>query len=182
MLNDNWQPNRSTASAGAEQLGFSDVGAGRNDGAPCLLAVDERRHRRRKRSASHLRHHTGQRLEAGCPICAEWVPSAPSPPPRNPTQDQRWLAQEQGHVVEGADWFSEYEPSVQAYLDSPNTLQELQQAVSAPKPGYDIHHIVEKTSAEQDGFPKLMINGSENLVRIPRFKHREITGGLYDEE
>jgi len=109
-------------------------------------------------------------------------PSAPSPPPRNPTQDQRWLAQEQGHVVEGADWFSEYEPSVQAYLDSPNTLQELQQAVSAPKPGYDIHHIVEKTSAEQDGFPKLMINGSENLVRIPRFKHREITGGLYDEE
>jgi len=104
------------------------------------------------------------------------------PPPRNPTQDHRWLAQEQGHVVEGADWFSEYEPSVQAYLDSPNTLQELQQAVSAPKPGYDIHHIVEKTSAEQDGFPKLMINGSENLVRIPRFKHREITGGLYDEE
>jgi hypothetical protein len=89
---------------------------------------------------------------------------------------QRWLAQEQRHVVEGADWFSEYEPSVQAYLDSPKTLQELQHAVSAPKPGYDIHHIVEKTSAEQDGFPKLMINAPENLVRIPRFKHWEITG------
>jgi hypothetical protein len=89
---------------------------------------------------------------------------------------QRWLAQGQRHVVEGADWFLEYEPSVRAYLDSPKTLQELQQAVSAPKPGYDIHHIVEKTSAEQDGFPKLMINGPENLVRIPRFKHWEITG------
>ena len=33
-----------------------------------------------------------------------------------------------------------------------------------------------KTSAEQDGFPKLKINGPENLVRTPRFKHWEITG------
>jgi hypothetical protein len=88
---------------------------------------------------------------------------------------QRCLAHEQRHVVEGADWFSEYEPSVQAYFDSPKTLPELQQAVSAPKPGYDIHHIVEKTSAEQDGFPPWMINGPENLVRIPRFKHWEVT-------
>jgi hypothetical protein len=88
----------------------------------------------------------------------------------------RWLARDRGHAIEGADWFSEYEPSVQAYLDPSKTLQELQQAVSAPKPGYDIHHIVEKTSAEQDGFPKLMINAPENLVRIPRFKHWEITG------
>jgi hypothetical protein len=89
---------------------------------------------------------------------------------------QRWVAQEQRHVVEAPDWFLEYEPSVQAYLDSPKALQELQQAVSTPKPGYDIHHIVEKTSAEQDGLPKLMINDPENLVRIPRFKHWEITG------
>lgn len=88
----------------------------------------------------------------------------------------RWLAQNRGHIIEGADWFSEYEPSVRAYLDPPKSLPELQQAVSAPKPGYDIHHIVEKTSAEQDGFPKLMINAPENLVRIPRFKHWEITG------
>jgi hypothetical protein len=89
---------------------------------------------------------------------------------------RRWLAQEQRYVVEGVDWFSEYEPSVQAYLDSPKTLQELQQAVSAPKPGYDIHHIVEKDSARQDGFPPRMINAPENLLRIPRFKHWEITG------
>jgi hypothetical protein len=89
---------------------------------------------------------------------------------------QRWLAQEERHVVEAPDWFSEYEPSVQAYLDPPKTLSELQQAVSSTKPGYDIHHIVEKDSAEKDSFPKLMINGPENLVRIPRFKHWEITG------
>jgi hypothetical protein len=48
--------------------------------------------------------------------------------------------------------------------------------VSTPKPGYDIHHIVEKASAEQGRFPKFMINALENLVRIPRFKHWEITG------
>jgi hypothetical protein len=88
----------------------------------------------------------------------------------------RWLAQNRGHIIEGADWFSEYEPSVRAYLDPPKTLPELQQAVSTPKPGYDIHHIVEKNSAEQDGFPKLTINAPENLVLIPRFKHWDITG------
>ena len=88
---------------------------------------------------------------------------------------QRWLAQEQRHVVEAPDWFLEYEPSVQAYLDPPKTLSELQQAVSTPKPGYDIHHIVEKDSAEKDGFPPRVINAPENLARIPRFKHWEIT-------
>ena len=87
----------------------------------------------------------------------------------------RWFAQNRGHAIEGADWFLEYERSVQAYLDPPKTLPELRQAVSAPKPGYDIHHIVEKTSAEQDGFPPSMINSPENLALIPRFKHWEIT-------
>jgi len=47
-------------------------------------------------------------------------------------------------------------------------LEELARAVSDPKPGYDIHHIVEKTSAEQDGFPGSMIHGPENLVRDPK--------------
>jgi hypothetical protein len=92
------------------------------------------------------------------------------------TAAARWLMRNRGHVIEGADWFSEYEPSVRAYLDLPKTLPELRQAVSRPKPGYDIHHIVEKTSAEQDRFPREMINAPENLVRIPRFKHWEITG------
>jgi hypothetical protein len=114
---------------------------------------------------------------------------APLPPiiprERTPTASERndiaraaaqWLTQNRGQVIEGPDWFSEYEPSVRAYLDPPKTLQELQQAVSAPQPGYDIHHIVERTSAEQDGFLPSMINAPENLVRVPRFKHWEITG------
>jgi hypothetical protein len=41
----------------------------------------------------------------------------------------RWLAQNRGQVIEGADWYK-YEPSVRAYLDPPRTLPELQQAVT----------------------------------------------------
>jgi hypothetical protein len=78
------------------------------------------------------------------------------------------------HVVEGTAWLFELEPSIEAYLDPPRSLEELQRGVSDPKQGYDIHHIVEKTFAEKDGFPTSMIHGPENLVRIPRFKHWEI--------
>jgi hypothetical protein len=31
--------------------------------------------------------------------------------------------------------------------------------------GYDIHHIVEQTPADQDGFPRHLISRGENLVR-----------------
>jgi hypothetical protein len=98
--------------------------------------------------------------------------------------DQRWsevareiarrFVENHRHVVEGTSWLFELEPSIEAYLDSPKSLEELRQAISDPKQGYDIHHIVEKTSAEDDGFPKSMTHGPENLVRIPRFKHWEI--------
>jgi hypothetical protein len=88
----------------------------------------------------------------------------------------RWLLKNQGQVAEGAHWLFEYQDAIQAHLDPPRTLEELQDAVSNPKKGYDIHHIVEKMSAEADGFPKSVIHGPENLVRIPKFKHWEITG------
>jgi hypothetical protein len=86
-----------------------------------------------------------------------------------------WFAKHHRHVIEGVAWLSELEPSIEAYLDPPKSWEDLRQAVSYPRPGSDIHHIVEKTSAEEDGFPKWMIHGPENLVRIPRFKHWEIT-------
>ena len=37
-----------------------------------------------------------------------------------------------------------------------------------------MHHIVERASAEQDGFPARRIGDRDNLVRIPRMKHWEI--------
>jgi hypothetical protein len=110
---------------------------------------------------------------------------SPGIPSEKQPSDLRWsdtareiarrFVENHRHVVEGASWLFELEPSIEAYLDPPKSLEELRQAVSDPKKGYDIHHIVEKISAEQDGFPTSMIHGPENLVRIPRFKHWEIS-------
>jgi len=46
-----------------------------------------------------------------------------------------------------ARWLQDYHDVIQTYRDPPRTLEELQNAVSDPKPGYDIHHIVEQTWA-----------------------------------
>jgi hypothetical protein len=70
----------------------------------------------------------------------------------------------------------DYEASIHAYLDPPKTLEELQSAASESKKGYEIHHIVEQKSAEDDKFPRSMIDAPDNLARIPKFKHWQITG------
>jgi hypothetical protein len=75
-----------------------------------------------------------------------------------------------------ASWVHDYGPFIRAYVDAPKTLDELQNAVSTPARGYDIHHIVEQTPAEQDGFPRSLIDSRENLVRVPTLKHWLITG------
>jgi hypothetical protein len=66
-------------------------------------------------------------------------------------------------------------PYIRAYLSPPKTLQELQQDVLNPQPGYNIHHIVEQTPARDNGFPEDMINGPDNLLRIPTLRHWQIT-------
>jgi hypothetical protein len=86
----------------------------------------------------------------------------------------KWLRENAGQVIEGVAWLDEFLATIESYLDPPKTLEELQQGVSTPKKGYDIHHIVEQTSAEKDGFPRTVIDAPENLVRIPRMKHWEI--------
>lgn len=67
----------------------------------------------------------------------------------------------------------------EAYQDSPKALEELQQAVSEPRFGYNIHHVVEQTPARtgegEFKFPESTINSPDNLVRIPTLKHWEIT-------
>jgi hypothetical protein len=80
------------------------------------------------------------------------------------------------NIVEAGSWFYEAYPYVRSYLDDPKTLDELHQAVRTRDVGYDIHHIVEQTPAEQDGYPRSLIDGPENLVRVPTLKHWEITG------
>ncbi|HVV78367.1 MAG TPA: hypothetical protein VHD59_01980 [Pseudolabrys sp.] len=72
-------------------------------------------------------------------------------------------------------WLATQEALIGSYNDPPRSLEELQSAVDAWRAGTDKHHIVEQSSAEEDGFPRSLIDSSENLVRIPRLKHQEIT-------
>jgi len=74
-------------------------------------------------------------------------------------------------IRKGATWLEEQRASFNSYFDPPKTLEELQRDASNPRAGYDIHHIVEQTSAEEDGFSRQTIDSPENLVRIPRWKH-----------
>lgn len=77
--------------------------------------------------------------------------------------------------LEVASWVvKEGLPSIASYLDPPRTLEELRDAVSRPRAGYEIHHIVERNSAGDHDSDR--INSPENLVRIPTFKHHQITG------
>ncbi len=81
-------------------------------------------------------------------------------------------------ALEAMSWIDTDRPFIESYQDLPKTLEELQQgALEGRKSGYNIHHIVEQTSAEKDGdFSRDQIDAPENLVRIPTLKHWEITG------
>ena len=81
-----------------------------------------------------------------------------------------------GKLIEGYAWLRDHSPLIEAYRDPPKSLEELQRGVSTPSLGYDIHHIVEQTQAERDGFTREQIDSPENLVRIPTMKHWEING------
>jgi len=88
-----------------------------------------------------------------------------------------WLA-EKGlaatDVIAKSSWLYYAVPYISSYLDPPRTLQELQDATATPKTGYDVHHIVEQSSAAADGYPRKQIDALDNLVRIPTMKHWEI--------
>jgi hypothetical protein len=119
-------------------------------------------------------------------------PAPKIPPDRPETSAERtsylrsaanWLARNAGlagDIYTGAmnnvEWLRDYHDVVQASRDAPKSLEELQQAVDDPKPGYDVHHIVEQTAAERYGFSQSDIEHPENLVRIPRLQHYQITG------
>jgi hypothetical protein len=90
----------------------------------------------------------------------------------------RWVARYGGpigRVIGYAYWLYDEYPYIKAAQDPPKTLGELRQAVSTPEKGYDIHHVVEQTPAQQDGYPKNMIESLENKVRIPTYKHWDVT-------
>jgi len=71
-------------------------------------------------------------------------------------------------------WLDTDRVFIETYQDPAKSLEELQQAASSPGRGYNIHHIVEQTPAENAGFPRSIIDGADNLTRIPTLKHWEI--------
>jgi hypothetical protein len=78
-------------------------------------------------------------------------------------------------LLDTAAWLYQYLPYINAYLDPPQTLEELQNLANQPKKGYEIHHIAEQTAARREGFPDSQIESGENKVRVPTLKHWEIT-------
>lgn len=78
-------------------------------------------------------------------------------------------------AIELAENYSEM-PSVTSYQDSPKTLSELQQNAGKRRPGYEDHHIVEQGAGRHEGFSRSQIDGADNVVSVPTYKHHEITG------
>ena len=132
------------------------------------------------------------RVPVGNPDGGQWtsalaiagMPRIPGQrPPTGPEQTgvakelALWLA-EMGlsafDVIARGSWLYDSIPNIVSYLDAPKSLGELQEDISTPKAGYDVHHIVERASAAADGYPIRRIDASDNLVRIPRMKHWEI--------
>jgi hypothetical protein len=79
-------------------------------------------------------------------------------------------------IAKLSTWLQTYVPEIESYRDPPRSLEDLQEAVSSPKLGYQRHHIVEQAQAEREGFTREAIDGPENLVRIPTLRHQEING------
>jgi hypothetical protein len=114
------------------------------------------------------------------------VPEKKPPTPKERTkvkkQVARWLDRISGTVeavgamAKLSAWLETYSPEIESYRDPPKSLEELQRAVRTPEAGYDIHHIVEQAQARADGFLRDVVDGPDNLVRIPRLKHQEING------
>lgn len=79
-------------------------------------------------------------------------------------------------AIEAGHWLYTEWPSIRSYQDEPKSLGELQEQVGKRRPGYDDHHIVEQGAGSREGFPRSAIDGMDNVVSIPRYKHHEITG------
>ncbi|GGF01311.1 hypothetical protein GCM10011611_03570 [Aliidongia dinghuensis] len=74
-----------------------------------------------------------------------------------------------------AVWVHDYGPYIQAYIDPPQPLEDLEAAAQGPaRRGYDVHHIVEQASGRSGEIPTQLIASGENLVSIPTLKHWEL--------
>lgn len=77
-------------------------------------------------------------------------------------------------AIQAGYWLFTYRHEIASFTDGPRSLEELKFSVSTSQKGYERHHIVEQTSALQDGFARSQVHGVNNLVRIPTWKHHLI--------
>ncbi|MFC0241262.1 hypothetical protein [Rhodopseudomonas telluris] len=141
---------------------------------------------------------TGIRLAGDLPEGSDPSPRTPvDPPPEVPpvkpkTSSERtalcravasWMVRNAGlpakilfSAFDHVEWLKDRQALIVAATDPPMSLPELQNEVGKRRPGYDDHHIVEKTWAEWFGFGRSDIDDPSNLVSIPRLKHWQITG------
>jgi hypothetical protein len=73
-------------------------------------------------------------------------------------------------------WVREKAQEIVTSLDPPKTMQELEAAVDVPRPGTEIHHYkMEQHVSKRRGFTQSQIDAPGNRVRIPTFKHYDIS-------
>jgi hypothetical protein len=79
------------------------------------------------------------------------------------------------NAAQMASWIYRDVPYIQAYLDPPQSLEDLQSAAQEPaRRGYDVHHIVEQASGRSGEIPTDLIDSGENLVSIPTLRHWQL--------
>ncbi|MEW6256636.1 MAG: hypothetical protein AB1592_11815 [Pseudomonadota bacterium] len=79
-------------------------------------------------------------------------------------------------LLDSGEWIiREGWPYIAEYVAPPKPLESLQNDVRHPRPGTEVHHIVEQTAAMRSGFPRAQIDHPDNLVRISTLRHWEVT-------
>jgi hypothetical protein len=77
-------------------------------------------------------------------------------------------------IATSPHWLNEMYWNIKANQDPPKTLDELHDArLVSDKRGYEDHHVVLR-AAQGPGITEARIKGSDNIVRIPRYKHWEL--------
>ncbi len=72
-------------------------------------------------------------------------------------------------------WLNDMSWEIMADQDPPKTLDGLlRRDVKPDKRGYERHDIVEQTAARNEGYPESQIDGLDNLVLVPRYRHEKI--------
>ena len=154
--------------------------AARASRQPGGRAVDRRRRFRAEPAARHRRQPWAG---AGSNQGSAQRQAVKNPGRESAGEDDRWSALEthrpdrrHHHGDRGRDWLYSELPSIRSYLDEPKSLAELQQHAGQSRPGYDNHHVVEQGAGSREGFPRSAVDGMDNVISIPRYKHHEITG------